>query len=95
MVQRVVRISRAAVFLIGSREQSCSVTLRLLFRSSPFYRLESSRGRPATAAGAAPPGVPGTRSRGRSTTSNLPAALPVPGAAASPPRRGNENLAGF
>jgi hypothetical protein len=34
--------------------QSCFVTLRLLFRSSPFHRPESSRGQSATAADVAP-----------------------------------------
>ena len=54
---------------------------RLLFRSSSFCRPEFSRGQSATAAGAAPPGVPGTRIHGRSTTSKVPAALPVPAGA--------------
>ena len=67
----------------GPTAQSCFVTLRLLFRSSPFHRPESLRGQSASAAGAAPRGVQGTRIHGRSTTSNLPAALPVPAAADS------------
>jgi len=62
---------------------SCFVTLRLLFRSSPFHRPESSRGQSAGAAAAAPPALPGTRIHGPSTTSSLPAALPVPAAADS------------
>jgi hypothetical protein len=77
---------------LQSDAQSCSVPLRLLFRSSPSHRPEFSRGQSATAAGTAPPALRGTRIHGRPTISNLPAALPVPGGAASPPRRGDENL---
>jgi hypothetical protein len=66
--------------------QSGFVTLRPLFRSSRSHRRESSRGQSARAAGAAPPARPGTRIHGRSTTSNLPAALPVPGGAMKTPQ---------
>jgi len=61
--------------------QSSFVTLLLLFRSSPSHRPESSRAQSATAAGAVPPPLPGTRIHGRPTPSNLPAILPVAAAA--------------